>query len=103
HGLRARGARLPRPRRRADGRCPEGRGCYGRAVMSDDGEDINGRFDDDDDDEQRSETVVTIEITGLQLFTHHGVTEAEREVGQRLVLDLRLDVGESDATVTDLV
>jgi dihydroneopterin aldolase len=59
------------------------------------------RFDDEDDD--RAETVVTVEITGLQLFTHHGVTPAEREVGQRLVLDLRLDVGESDATVTDLV
>jgi 7,8-dihydroneopterin aldolase/epimerase/oxygenase len=59
------------------------------------------RFDEDDD--ERAETVVTIEITGLQLFTRHGVTEAEREVGQRLVLDLRLDVGESDATVTDMV
>ena len=47
--------------------------------------------------------VVTIEITGLSLYTHHGVSEAEREVGQRLVLDLRLDVGECDATVTDRV
>ena len=70
--------------------------------MSDDPDDLDDeRFGDDDDD--RAETVVTIEITGLQLFTHHGVTEAERVVGQRLVLDLRLDVGESDATVTDLV
>ena len=49
------------------------------------------------------DTDVTIEIAGLSLYTHLGVTEAEREVGQRLVLDLRLDVGESDATVTDLV
>jgi dihydroneopterin aldolase len=71
--------------------------------VSDDADDLeDDRFGDDDDDE-RSETVVTIEITGLSLFTHHGVTPAEREVGQRLVLDLRLDVGESDATVTDLV
>jgi 7,8-dihydroneopterin aldolase/epimerase/oxygenase len=46
---------------------------------------------------------VTIEITGLSLFTHHGVSEAEREVGQRLVVDLRLDVGETDATVTDSI
>jgi len=46
---------------------------------------------------------VTIEITGLSLFTHHGVTEAEREVGQRLVIDLRIDAGESDATVTDRI
>jgi dihydroneopterin aldolase len=68
--------------------------------MSDDADDLD---DDRYEDDERSETVVTIEITGLSLFTHHGVTAAEREVGQRLVLDLRLDVGESDATVTDLV
>jgi dihydroneopterin aldolase len=58
---------------------------------------------DGDEDEEPSEPVVTIEISGLSLFTHHGVTEAEREVGQRLVLDLRLEVGECDATVTDRV
>ena len=46
---------------------------------------------------------MTIEVTGLSLYTHHGVSAAEREVGQRLVLDLRLEVGECDATVTDLV
>jgi dihydroneopterin aldolase len=57
----------------------------------------------DDDGEEPSEPVVTIEISGLSLYTHHGVTEAEREVGQRLVLDLRLEVGECDATVTDRV
>ena len=72
--------------------------------MSDDADDLEeDRFDDDDDDDDRGETVVTIEITGLQLFTRHGVTEAEREVGQRLVLDLRMEVGEPDATVTDRV
>jgi len=61
--------------------------------------------DDRDPDEDREETVesVTVEITGLSLYTHHGVSEAEREVGQRLVLDLRLDVGETDATVTDSI
>ena len=32
-----------------------------------------------------------------------GVSAAEREVGQRLILDLRLDVGECDATVTDRI
>jgi dihydroneopterin aldolase len=58
---------------------------------------------DDLDDEGHRNTEVTIEVTGLSLFTHHGVTAAEREVGQRLVLDLRLEVGECDATVTDLV
>ena len=46
---------------------------------------------------------VTIEITGLSLYTHHGVTEAEREVGQRLVVDVRLDMGECDATATDSI
>ena len=58
---------------------------------------------DGDEDDEPSEPVVTIEITGLSLYTHHGVSDAEREVGQRLVLDLRLEVGECDATITDRV
>jgi dihydroneopterin aldolase len=58
---------------------------------------------DDEDGEGRSEPEVTIEISGLSLYTHMGVTAAEREVGQRLLLDLRIDVGECDATVTDRV
>jgi 7,8-dihydroneopterin aldolase/epimerase/oxygenase len=53
--------------------------------------------------EEESLETVAIEITGLSLYTHHGVSEAEREVGQRLVIDLRLDVGETDATATDRV
>lgn len=64
-------------------------------------------FDDDldevDEDDEPSEPLVTIEIGGLSLYTHHGVTEAEREIGQRLVLDLRIEVGTCDATVTDRV
>jgi dihydroneopterin aldolase len=75
-----------------------------------DGEERDEDADDLDDDaadldgerESASESV-TIEISGLSLYTHHGVSEAEREVGQRLVLDLRLDVGETDATVTDSI
>jgi dihydroneopterin aldolase len=59
--------------------------------------------DDVDEDEERSEPEVTVEISGLSLFTHVGVTAAEREVGQRLLLDLRIDVGECDATVTDRI
>ena len=55
------------------------------------------------DEEQGPQTEVTIEVRGLSLYTHHGVSDAEREVGQRLVLDLRMEVGECDATVTDLV
>jgi 7,8-dihydroneopterin aldolase/epimerase/oxygenase len=57
----------------------------------------------DDDDGEGSEPVVTIEIVGLSLYTHHGVEEAERAVGQRLVFDLSFDVSDCDATVTDRV
>jgi dihydroneopterin aldolase len=74
--------------------------------MADD-DDATDEFDDDIDDDlgddEPSEPVVTIEISGLSLYTHHGVSAAEREVGQRLVLDLRLEVGECDATITDRV
>ena len=59
--------------------------------------------DADEEDEGHSEPEVTIEISGLSLFTHVGVTAAEREVGQRLLLDLRLEVGDCDATVTDRI
>jgi dihydroneopterin aldolase len=59
----------------------------------------DGDFDEDGGDQ----TEVTIEVRGLSLYTHHGVTAAEQEVGQRLVLDIRLEVGDCDATVTDMV
>jgi dihydroneopterin aldolase len=62
----------------------------------------DGDAEGDDEREDGLETV-TIEISGLSLYTHHGVSDAEREVGQRLMLDLRLEVGETDATVTDRV
>jgi dihydroneopterin aldolase len=68
--------------------------------IDDDDLDIDG---DEFDEEEGPQTEVTIEVTGLSLYTHHGVTAAEREIGQRLVLDLRLEVGECDATVTDMV
>jgi dihydroneopterin aldolase len=57
----------------------------------------------DDDDHGASEPLVTIEIVGLSLYTHHGVEAAEREVGQRLVFDLSFDVSDCDATVTDRI
>jgi dihydroneopterin aldolase len=69
-------------------------------------DDLDDEFEDEeqyDDDEEGPQTEVTIEVTGLSLYTHHGVTAAEREIGQRLIIDLRLEVGESDATVTDMV
>ena len=58
---------------------------------------------DEGEEEGHSEPEVTIEISGLSLFTHVGVTAAEREVGQRLLLDMRIDVGPCDATVTDRI
>ena len=65
-------------------------------------DDLDDDGDLDDEVEDAAESV-TIEITGLSLYTHHGVSEAEREVGQRLVIDMRLDIGETDATVTDAI
>jgi dihydroneopterin aldolase len=59
--------------------------------------------DFDDDEEQTVRTIVTVEVNGLSLYTHHGVSAAEREIGQRLILDIRLELGEADATVTDRV
>jgi dihydroneopterin aldolase len=70
--------------------------------MSDDDE-FEDDLDEVDEDDEPSEPLVTIEIGGLSLYTHHGVSEAEREIGQRLVLDLRIEVGACDATVTDRV
>ena len=75
-------------------------------MAADDAEDYDDDDLTDDDEEEESEGPelgVTIEIVGLSLYTHHGVTAAEREVGQRLVLDVRFDVGEPDALVTDRV
>ncbi len=62
-----------------------------------------GEEDEEGWEEEGRHTEVTIEISGLSLYTHHGVSAAEREVGQRIVLDIRLEVGECDATVTDMV
>ena len=67
-----------------------------------DDEDVVGD-DPADEEDDVPETPVTIEISGLSLYTHHGVTAAEREIGQRLVLDVRFDVGEPDALITDRV
>jgi 7,8-dihydroneopterin aldolase/epimerase/oxygenase len=66
-------------------------------------EDDPDRIDPDDEDGEAAEPSVTVEITGLSLYTHHGVEQAERDVGQRLVFDLSFEVGNADATVTDRV
>jgi dihydroneopterin aldolase len=67
-------------------------------------EDDPDRIDPEDEDEDdAAEPSVTVEITGLSLYTHHGVEQSERDVGQRLVFDLSFEVGNPDATVTDRV
>jgi dihydroneopterin aldolase len=53
-----------------------------------------------DDNAQSS---VEVELRGLSIYTHHGVTDAEQEVGQRLEFDLTLDVVDPDAVLTDRV
>jgi len=56
-----------------------------------------------EEDEDESGPLVTVEIVGLSLYTHHGVGEAERELGQRLVFDLSFELSDCDATLTDRV
>ncbi len=68
-------------------------------------DEFDDELDDDalDDDRQASAPAVTIEISGLSLYTRHGVHAAERELGQRLVFDVAFELDECDATVTDRI
>src|SRR4051812_50176276 len=76
--------------------------CAAMAPDRDDDEldDLEDPYEDDDD-EGAPQTEVTIEITGLSLYTHHGVSAAEREVGQRLLLDPRPEGGGGGAAGPD--
>ena len=47
------------------------------------------------------ESAVEVELRGLSIYTHHGVSDAEQEVGQRLVIDVGFDVPDCDAVLTD--
>src|SRR3954462_8334697 len=47
------------------------------------------------------ESSVEGELRSLSIYTHHGVTEAEQEVGQRLEFDVTFDVPDCDAVLTD--
>ena len=63
-------------------------------------------LDEDDsfgEEEDAFEPTVTVAVAGLSLYTRHGVSEAERELGQRLVFDISFELDECDATVTDRV
>ncbi len=68
-------------------------------------EEFDDLGDDGLGDEERasSSPAVSIDITGLSLYTRHGVSEAERELGQRLVFDISFELDDCDATVTDRV
>ncbi|MFN8162223.1 MAG: dihydroneopterin aldolase [Solirubrobacterales bacterium] len=48
-----------------------------------------------------TESAVEVELRGLSIYTHHGVSEAEREIGQRLEFDISFDVPDCDAVLTD--
>jgi dihydroneopterin aldolase len=62
-------------------------------------------LDDDafDEEEEVFEPTVTVAVAGLSLYTRHGVSEAERELGQRLVFDVEFELTDCDALVTDRV
>jgi 7,8-dihydroneopterin aldolase/epimerase/oxygenase len=49
------------------------------------------------------DSTVEVELRGLSIYTHHGVTDAEQEVGQRLELDVSFDVPDCDAVLTDRI
>jgi dihydroneopterin aldolase len=62
--------------------------------------DDDSAYDDDDVDEG-VDSSVSIDINQLSVYTHHGVTAAEREVGQRLLFDISFELEVCDATITD--
>ncbi|MEX2612777.1 MAG: dihydroneopterin aldolase [Gaiellaceae bacterium] len=45
---------------------------------------------------------MTIELSSLVVFGHHGYLEAERKLGQRFLVDLWVDVGEAAASSDDI-
>ena len=51
----------------------------------------NEEFDEEFGERSTELAATSIEVTGLSLYTHHGVSDAEQEIGQRLVFDLRFD------------
>jgi 7,8-dihydroneopterin aldolase/epimerase/oxygenase len=45
--------------------------------------------------------MIEVELTGLRVFAHHGVTDEERERGQDFLFDIRMEV--SDAALSDRI
>lgn len=54
-----------------------------------------------EDHTDQEHSSVEVELRGLSIYTHHGVSEAEQEVGQRLEFDVSFDVPDCDALLTD--
>jgi len=49
------------------------------------------------------ESRVEVDLRGVSIYTHHGVSDAEQDVGQRLEFDLSFDVPDCDAVLTDRI
>ncbi|HSS04727.1 MAG TPA: dihydroneopterin aldolase [Solirubrobacterales bacterium] len=49
------------------------------------------------------ESRVEVELRGISIYTHHGVSDAEQEIGQRLEFDISFDVPDCDAVLTDRI
>ncbi|HEY5815626.1 MAG TPA: dihydroneopterin aldolase [Solirubrobacterales bacterium] len=49
------------------------------------------------------ESRVEVDLRGVSIYTHHGVSDAEQEVGQRLEFDVSFDVPDCDAVLTDRI
>jgi dihydroneopterin aldolase len=49
------------------------------------------------------ESTVEVELAGLSIYTHHGVSDAEQEIGQRIEIDVSFDVPDCDAVLTDRI
>jgi dihydroneopterin aldolase len=49
------------------------------------------------------DSTVEVEIRSLSIYTHHGVSEAEQEIGQRIEFDISFDVPDCDAVLTDRI
>jgi 7,8-dihydroneopterin aldolase/epimerase/oxygenase len=57
----------------------------------------------DEPDGNGIESRVEVDLRGISIYTHHGVSDAEQEVGQRLEFDLAFDVPDCDAVLTDRI
>jgi len=49
------------------------------------------------------ESRVEVDLRGISIYTHHGVSDAEQEVGQRIEFDISFDVPDCDAVLTDRI